>query len=195
MKQLLSFALILFASVGILAQGRIIEKEKFDTALLNGESRYAGKSYRTIQVIEDYQGGTKTNKSQKSVIEIQETGSRHAIFDTDQTVVRLRYESIRIGDVVYTRSDNAPWKEVRLSEVKRETKPIPKRRSSVAEQQVEYRFLGIEKLNNEETSVFQKVQNSRIVDSLDNSEMFLPLTTTCWYGKDGRILKLSLIHI
>ncbi|HVE56674.1 MAG TPA: hypothetical protein VNB22_07590 [Pyrinomonadaceae bacterium] len=192
MKKFICLAFILFGATGIFAQQeKPIEKSEFDTVSSNSYRKFARQSYRQTEVFQDISTSTTPNftnqnkLSSKTIMEYSfaARGSR-SISEFDSSTLKKRTETIMIGDKIYTRIDNGEWMEK-----KREVRPKTESTLKTVEEQIEYKSLGTEKLDDQNASVYAKVQKQKLIDESTKSEMFVTITTKYWFGEDGGRLK------
>jgi hypothetical protein len=185
MKKLFCLAFVLVAAAGIFAQEKTIEKSEFETVFRNSFRKFAGQSHRQTTTNQEIAESIDQNKtSSQSVIEFAAPRSSRLVFEFNSSSLNKRTESIIIGDKTYTRIDDGDWKEG-----KREMLPSPERKLKTVDEQIEYRSLGTELLNNQNTTVYAKIQKRKLINESNQSEMFSTITTKYWYGEDGGILK------
>ena len=193
MKNIIFAALLLFGCIGAFAQERIISQSEFETLLVNSTEKLKGKSYRTtIDTKSSAEGRPQTDFSSKMVLEFVSPTIRHTFFEsTFQTGTRIN-ESIRIGDKVYTREGDGNWQEKTFEAV-----TANKSKATVAENQdegqPEYKYLGIEKLDNKDARVYTKISIRKSIDPATGRETSSINTTKYWFSEDGFLLKSDLV--
>lgn len=188
MKKFICLAFILFGTIGVFAQEaeKTIEKSEFDTVSINSYRKFAGQSYRQTEVSQDILASPNQNKlSYKFITEFASAarGSR-SIQELYSMAIKKRTETIRIGGKIYTRTDDGEW-----TKKTPEISPKTESKLKMVEEQIEYKSLGTEKLDNQNTSVYAKVQKQKLINESNKSEMFVTITTKYWFGEDGGRIK------
>jgi hypothetical protein len=191
MKRFFCLAFILFAAVGAFAQEeKPIEKSEFDTISSNSYRKFAGQSYRQTEVFQDTLTSrtptfTNQNKlSSKSIMEVAARQGIRSISEFDSPTLKKRTETIRINGKIYTRTDDGEW-----TEEKPIVRPKTESKLKTVEEQIEYKSLGTEKLDDQNASVYAKIQKQKLINESTKSEMFVTITTKYWFGEDGGRLK------
>ena len=198
MKSILCIGLVLFGFIGVFAQEKTIERADFDAVYQNSTNKWKGKSYRMVITTQSgTEGKPHTDYSSKSIIENASNTTSRVIYENSFQSKTKKSEKIRIGDKTYLREGNEEWKEVTL-EVESQPQPgnkIPNTDNQVNNQvdsQIEYKFLGSEKLDNQITNVYAKIERQKVINSTNNKETHSVATTKYWFGEDGIILKLDM---
>lgn len=107
-----------------------------------------------------------------------------SISEFDSSTMKKKTETIRIGGKIYTRINDGEW-----TEGKRQEKSKTERKLKMVEEQIEYKSLGTQKLDNQNTTVYAKIQRQKLINESNQSEMFVTITTKYWFGEDGGKLK------
>jgi len=190
MKKLFCLAFILFGAINLFAQEKTIEKSEFDTVSINSFRKFAGQSYRQTENFQDILTSSIENKIQNKLSSklIMEFASANrgirSISEFNSSTIKNRTETIIIGGKIYTRINDGEW-----TEKKREVRPKTESKLKMIEEQIEYKSLGTEKLDNQNTSVYAKIQSQKFISESNQSEMFVTITTKYWFGEDGGRLK------
>jgi len=197
MKKFICLAFILFAAIGIFAQDaqeKPIEKSEFDKISLNSFRKFAGQSYRQTEVVtgvlesilpSPIEDKRQNNFSSKSITEFSfaDRGSR-TIYEFDSSTFKKKTETIRVGNKIYIRIDEGEW-----AEEKPDIRQKFENKLKMIEEKIEYKSLGTEKLDSQNTSVYAKIQKQKLVNESNKSEMSVTVTTKYWFGEDGGKLK------
>lgn len=175
MKKILCIALVLIASLSVSAQEKTIDKNEFDAILKSSFRGLGDKPHRVINTTEfSVEGRPEAKHSTKSTTEFL-PGKFQSIFESQY----IKKETIRIGHETYTREGNGEWrKEISAVKPKSENKLI------TVENQIEYKFLGTEKLDNQNLNVYAKIEKKKLINPTNNTETFSTAITKYWFG-DG----------
>jgi len=188
MKKFFCLAFILFAAIGIFAQGaeeKPIEKSEFDRVSINSMRKFAGQSYRQMEIFQDILNSTIENKvTSKSIMEFTARQGSRSVYESESSIGKKRTETIFIGDKIYTRIDDGEW-----TVKTREARSKFENRLRLLEEQIEYKSLGTEKLDNQNANIYAKIQKQKLINESNKSELFLTITTKYWFGEDGSRLK------
>lgn len=191
MKNILCIGLILFGFIGVFAQEKTIERAEFDAVYQNSSEKWKGKSYRMIITTQSStEGRPQTDYSSKSTIEYTSSTTSRLIYENSFQSKTSNSETIRIGDKLYIREGNGAWK-AGTSEVKSQPENKITNTDNQADGQIEYKFLGTEKLGNQTANVYAKFARKKDVNSTNNKET-VTTTTKYWFGEDGMILKSDM---
>jgi len=189
MKKILCIALILFGCVGVFAQEKTIEQSEFDAVYKNSLGKWGGKYRMTLTTQSSVEGRPQTDYSSKTTMEFAlPTGSR-TIYENSFGAKSTKTEKIRIGDKTYTRKEGEAWME-ESSEAK--SQPKDKSTSVEGDSQVEYKFLGSEKFNNQTANIYAKIAETKRIHPANNKETLSVATTKYWFGDGGIILKSDM---
>lgn len=197
MKKIFCLALILVGAIGIFAQERTISKEEFD-AVLKHPNRLAayvwrGKPFRWTMVVE-----TKTDKKvqpdsyYKSSTEFGTQTTSKTKSESKKGDQITNSETIKIRDKIYKRIDNGPW-IVEQYEANPSTNTTETNTNSSifkeTDRQVEYKYLGSEKINNKTTNIYVEIMKTKSTDSATNEERQYLQTKKYWISEEGTVLK------
>jgi hypothetical protein len=217
MKSILCVTLVLFGFISVFSQERTISKAEFE-AVSKKPNRYAvlawkGKSFRNVRTNEVKLNGSKPIDSfLKSTMEFVPNYApesnllyvTHSIIENRIGSKITKSESIRIGGKNYKRKDNEPW-IVEIVEVKpksattetttpstsigTEIESIIESVNREVERIIEYKYLGTEKLNNQNANVYAVIMKTKHIHLASNKERQNIKTTKYWFSEDGVILK------
>jgi hypothetical protein len=199
MKKILCLAFVLFASIGVFAQEKTIQQAEFETISRSSSQLLSGKPLRIIRTVQSTvevipqtnpsDNSTKTlpssNISIKSTTEFLPSVGFHTVYEFNSSSKNTKKETIRIGDKTYTREGTEEWIELAAAQVATKSKSTARK----IDNQIEYKLIGSDKLDNQNTNVYAKIEKSKLINSIDNQESFASTTTKYWYGEDGRLLK------
>lgn len=192
MKCILSIGLVLFGFIGVFAQEKTIGQAEFDAVYQNSPEKWKGKPHRMIITTQSRtEGRPQTDYSSKSIIENASTTTSRVIYENSFQSKNSNSETIRIGDKIYTREGNGAWKEG-TSEVKAQPGNKITNTDNQADGQIEYKYLGTEKLDNQTANVYVKIARKKGINSANNKETVSTTTTKYWFGEDGMILKSDM---
>ena len=199
MKKIIGLAFVLFASFSVFAQEKTIQQAEFETINKNSSRLLSGKPRRiirtqqsTVEIIPQTNASSNSMKalpassiSAKTVTEILPSVGFHSIYEFNSSSLNTKKEMIRVGGKTYTREGNTEWAELIAPQVISKSK----RTTKIIDNQIEYKAVGSEKLNNQNTNIYAKVEKSRLLNPSDNQESVSTTTTKYWYAEDGRLLK------
>ncbi len=192
MKSILCIGLILFGFIGVFAQEKTIEHAEFDAVYQNSTNKWKGKTHRMIITTQSStEGRPQTDYSSKSIIEYASSTTSRLIYENSFQSKTSNSETIRIGYKIYIREGNGAWKEG-TSGVESQSENKIMDTDNQAEGQIEFKFLGTEKLGNQTTNVYAKIARKKLVNLTNNKETLSATTTKYWFGEDGMILKLDM---
>lgn len=191
MKNIIFAVMLLFGVISAFAQEKTISQIELETLSINSSEKLKGKAYRMILISKSsVEGRPETDYSSKTVFEyVSPTASRFAIESTFQSVTK-KNETIRIGDKVYSREGDSNWKESAYTG-KTVTATKEPGASVQLETQTEYKYLGVEKLNNQDTRLYTKVSKSKSINQTNGKETFSTTTIKYWFSEDGILLKMD----
>lgn len=199
MKKILCLAVVIFASAAVFAQEKTIQPAEFETInksssrMLSGVARRIIRTQQsTVEVISPSRDSNNTTKtapastiSVKSVIEILPSVGYHSVYEFNSASKATKKETIKIGDRTYEREGSGEWSEITAPK----TSVRAENSARKIDNQVEYKILGSEKVNNQNANIYAKIEKSKFVNSADNQESTSSTTTKYWYAEDGRLLK------
>ena len=192
MKGILCIAVLLFGFIGVFAQEKTIGQAEFDAVYQNSPEKWKGKSHRMIITTQSStEGRPQTDYSSKSVIEYASTTTNRMIYENSFQSKTKKSETIRVGDKVYKREGSEAWKEANSGAESQPEKKIMSIENPV-DGQIEYKFLGTEKLDNQTANVYAKIARKKQINSANKKETLSTSTTKYWFGEDGMILKLDM---
>jgi len=192
MKSILCISLVLFGFIGVFAQEKTIERAEFDAVYQNSLEKWKGKSYRMIITTQSStEGRPQTDYSSKSTIEYTSATTSRLIYENSFQSKTSNSETIRIGDKIYIREGNGTWK-AETSEVKSQPGNKITNTDNQADGQIEYKFLGTEKLGSQTSNVYAKIARKKGINSTNNKETVSTTTTKYWFGEDGMVLKSDM---
>ena len=198
MTKILCLTFVLFASVNVFAQEKTIQRAEFETITRSSSRLMAGKPRRIIRTQQStVEIAPQTNVSNasakslppstisvKSVTEVLPEVGFRSIYEFNSSSKNIKKEIIKVAGKTYTREGNGEWTET-FSE-------ITSKRESAARNivnQVEYKSVGSDRLGNQNTSIYAKIERSKFTNPSANRESISSTTTKYWYGEDGRLLK------
>jgi hypothetical protein len=204
MKKILCLAVVIFASAAVFAQEKTIQPAEFETIsksssrLLSGAPRRIIRTQQsTIEIIpqtKDFNNSMKpappSTVSVKSVIEILPSVGYHSVYEFNSASKNTKKETIKMGNRTYEREGNAEWIEIAAPKASARTENTTRK----IDNQVEYKILGSERVNNQNANIYAKIEKSKFVNSTDNQESTSSTTTKYWYAQDGRLLKRERIR-
>ena len=198
MKKILCLAVVIFASAGIFAQEKTIQPAEFETInksssrLLSGAPRRIIRTQQsTVEVIPQKASNNSTKTmpastvSVKSVIEILPSVGFHSVYEFNSSSKNTKKEIIKVGGRIYEREGNGEWTEIAAPKASARIENTTRK----IDNQVEYKILGSEKVNNQNTNIYAKIEKSKFVNATDKLESTSSTTTKYWYAEDGRLLK------
>jgi hypothetical protein len=194
MKKILYISMLMFSSIGIFAQEKNTVQAKFEAIYKNSFNYWSGKPYRrTITTFSGTEGQPEKDYNSKSILESASATRSRLIYENSfQTKIR-RSETIRIEDKVYSRNDDEPWKKG-VFQPKSQNENKAKDSTKDNKGQIEYKFLGTEKLENQTANVFATITRYYALNPVNNEEKKSEIETKYWFAEDGSILKKESIH-
>lgn len=189
MKNIIFAALLLFGCISAFAQEKTITQTELETLLINSSEKLKGKSYRmTIITKSSVEGRPQTDFSSKTIMEIVSPTIRRTLYESTFQSGTKKSESIRIGDKVYTRQGEENWQEKAYESDTQKISKAPVAENQL-ETQTECKYIGIEKLNNQDTRLYTKIVKSKSINQTTGKETSSINTTKYWFGEDGSLLK------
>jgi hypothetical protein len=193
--RILCLVFVLSAAVNVFAQEKTIRQAEFETIAQSSSRLLAGNPRRIIRTQQSSveimpQANEASKKAPASVVSIKSTtefvptvGYR-SVYEFNSSSQNIKKEIIRIGEKTYVREDSGQWTETAALNA-------PKRRMTAKNSvnQIEYKVVGSEKLNNQNTNIYAKIEKSKFVDPTDNRENVSDTITKYWYAEDGRLIK------
>jgi hypothetical protein len=183
--------------MGVFAQERTMSQAEFDAVIKNGKwalSEWKGKAIRMTQTSEVRREGKDQEAALgKTVIEFASPTTSHLVSEIRSESKITKSEQIRIGDKTYKRQGEGAWIEGTT-----EAKPAPKTTETAAsspsankqaERQIEYKYLGTERLNNQTASVYATIWRTKRIVEATKSEALSTTTKKYWFSEDGVKLK------
>ena len=206
MKSFFCLALILFGTIGVFAQERTISKAEFDAVNKNAlwaPTAWKGKSYRFVQTSEaKSEGKTQTAASGKVIIEFASLTESYLISEVKSGSKITKSESIRIGDKTYKRKGDEAWVEgtveakssPKTAEANASASTATSTDNTQSDSQIEYKYIGTEKLNDLNAEVYLVIQKIKRIDSATGKESLSTITQKYWFGEDGIKLKQDTVN-
>jgi hypothetical protein len=193
MKKILCLALILFACTSIPAQEKTITQSEFDAMYQISIDNWKGKTYRMVMSSQStVEGRLQTNYASKTIIEFVSPTVNRSISESNFNSKTTRTEAIRIGDKTYKRVGDGQWQEGAFQPYSPKTENKPANTSNQESSQIEYKYLGTEKLNTQTANVYAVIKKVKGVNSSNNKEYLHNIINKYWFSEDGLILKLNL---
>lgn len=185
MKKFLGLALIFFAAISVLAQERVIEKPEFDAVYRASFGKRANKPYREITTSEHYVNGSLADGfTSKSTAEFLPRVGYHSTYESNIQSQIGKKERIVVVNKFYIREGDGEWKEGSI-----ETPPTPEPATKSVSSDIEYKFLGSERLNNQDTTIYSVAESRKSVNPKNNLETLSDITTRYWFSDTGELLK------
>jgi hypothetical protein len=200
MKKILCLAFVFFTAIGVFAQEKTVQKAEFrkiydaSVRLLSTKARrvintdtnemhihYSNTSSKPYRVI---------RSTSKGVIKVLPGVGSHSINEANLPAGNKKTEQITIGGKQYTREGDGKWDVEAVKGVaKAKSTSKSENTTSSIDKYTEYKFLGNEKLGNQDTKVYLVIVKNRPVKSEFTSQAVLNKTIKYWFGKDGILLK------
>ena len=197
MKILFCLVLALCSVVIVPAQERVMEKAEFDKILAEGQThrlKWAGEKFRmTVTTSAKTIGQPQTAYSSKMIIEFgpsMETRTVNtSVFGENPA---KKFESMRLGNWVYRRSEDGPWTRKEYAE------PTAGKENQdtdypVLSSKAEYRYLGEGKLMDKRVQVFVTTDRQTRIDQKTGDTRETESKTTYWVDETGLIVKSDFI--
>ncbi|MBX7173844.1 MAG: hypothetical protein K1X72_22940 [Pyrinomonadaceae bacterium] len=184
MKTLLVLSLVLCGFITTFAQEKVIQKSEFDGIVKNVMEIFKSRPFRITSTSEIHVNGKpQENRASKTVIEVNKNNRRFVNERTSSEKTSKR-EYIQIGEKAYLREDSGEWKETNIID------PNQTGSLKIVSEQIEYKLIGTEALNNQVVNVYLKTSNSKKIDSANNDQEILSVESVkYWIDKDGSLLK------
>jgi hypothetical protein len=197
MKILFSFVLIACCVVLVPAQERVMEKAEFDKVVTEGQThrlKWAGEKYRmTVTTSSKAIGRPQTDYSSKMIIEYGPSMETRTVNTSmfGQNPAQ-KFESMRLGNWVYRRSEDGPWTRKEYAEStagkERQDTDYP-----VLSSKAEYRYLGEGKLMDKRVQIFFTTERQTRIDQKTGDTRETESKTTYWVDETGLIVKSDFI--
>lgn len=203
MKKILCLAFVLFTAIGVFAQEKTIQKAEFNKIRIASVRMLSSKAHREIvtdtnETIYPHKHqsniSSKVYPTHKSVTngttEILPGVGWHSIKEESSHSGNKKTEQITIGGKAYTREGNEKWK-VKAVKVAVKAKSTSKSENAISsiDEYTEYKFIGTEKLGNQNTKVYLVIIKNRPIKSKYSIKSVVNGTSKYWFGKDGMLLK------
>jgi hypothetical protein len=191
MKILFSLVFVLCCAVIIPAQERLIDKAEFDTMVAQGNThKLKWEKYRmTVTTSSKTIGRPQTDYSSRMVIEYgPATDTRTSTTSVFGANPAKGWQSMRIGNWVYTRSGDGPWsrKEYALQAPAKESAESSYK---VLTSQAEYKYLGQGTVMDTPVQGFVKTQRETKINQTTGENAESDSKMTYWVDAKGMILK------
>lgn len=98
-----------------------------------------------------------------------------------------RIERITIGNESYIKVGNEKWKAAKFPAIQSFQNQL-----TLLEEETKYQFLGKENLDGQSTSVYQKIEKRKSINSSNKTKTSLTSTMKYWFSEDGRLLKTEI---
>lgn len=206
MKKILCLAFVLFTAIGVFAQEKTIQKAEFDKMYNASVRVLSSKPHREIVTDTNetiYPHKHQSNNSSKvypthksttnGTTEVLPSVGWHSIKEESSHSGNKKTEQITIGGKEYTREADEKW-EVKAVKVAVKTKSTSKSENTInsIDKYTEYKFLGNEKLGNQNTKVYLIIVKNRPTKSEYSVKSVFNNTSKYWFGKDGILLKKEI---
>lgn len=189
MKTILGLLLILAGFNAVSAQEREIQKAEFEAVMKNAVAILDAKPHRvTVTSDTSVNGKPQESTSAKTIVEVASKDKRRSIRELKSVNQNSKRELIRFGNKTYLREDNGQWKQ----DSNRNNPANADLRTN--SEQVNYKFLGKDTLNNQNVTVYQRVRNRVMTDSLNNEEIRSSETVKYWVDDKGALVKREMVR-
>ena len=197
MKNIVWLLIVLFISTGVYAQEKALTQAQFD-AVYQGSleawslDNWRGKPFRRIIITGSrLEGRPQTDYTSKSIVEYASPTDFRTVYESSLGAKKSKTESVRSGDKIYFRKDDGDWQNGTRQSPTEGVKPPPA--DKAASEDVEYKFLGTEKLGNQTAKVYAVHVKTKRINSADGQETIADTTTKYWFGEDGILLKTDMV--
>jgi hypothetical protein len=193
MKILFSLVFVFCCTVIVQAQEHVIDKAEFDAIVAQGNThklKWSGEKYRmTVTTSSKTIGRPQTDYSSKMVFEFGPPTDVRTIttsmFGANPAKV---WQSMRIGDLVYTRSGDDPWRR------KEYAPPVPSKESAespykVVTSQAEYKYIGQGTVTDTPVQGFVKTERATKVNQTTGENAESESKIIYWIDAKGLIRK------
>jgi len=184
---------VLCCVVIVPAQERVMEKAEFDKMLADGNShrlKWAGEKYRMIVTTSSKAiGRPQTDYSSKMIIEHgPSTETRIVNTSVFGANPATTFESIRLGNWLYTRSGGGTWtrKEYAASAASKENDEAE---YPVLSSKAEYKYIGEGKLIDKRVQIFSATERTTRINNKTGETWETDSKITYWVDEKGLILK------
>jgi hypothetical protein len=195
MKNILSLLVILFGSLGVWAQDGAVTKAQFDAVYEGSRDAWSldnwkGTPFRVTTITgSSLEGRPQTDYASKTIVEYGSPTSSRAVYESSFNGRNAKTESIRLGDKNFVRTDGGDWKDGAFETQKPAGKTTPAEKS--LSEQVEYKFLGTEKLSDQTARVY--AVTTKRVNANGGQETLTNTTTKYWFAENGSLLKTDMV--
>lgn len=188
MKTILLVVWVLLGFVNTFSQEKVILKSAFDQITKTSSEILKIKPFRMTVTSETRANGKpQKNTLSKTVIEVS-ADKRRFVNEKTSNEKTSKSEYIQIGGKAYSREDGGQWKETKVFE----RTPLAES-LKIIDEQVEYKSLGTETLNNQTVNVYLKTSKSKRIDEANNNQEILSVESVkYWFDKDGALLKREM---
>lgn len=187
MKTILGLLLVLAGFSAVSAQEREIQKAEFEAVMKNAIAILDARPHRvTVTSNTNVNGKPQEATSAKTIVEVASKDRRRSIRELKSVNQNSKRELIRFGNKTYLRENDGQWKQD-----SNQNNPA-NGNTKVANEQVSYKFLGKDTLNNQSVTVYQRVTSRIMNDSLTNEEIQSNETVKYWVDDKGALLKREM---
>jgi hypothetical protein len=193
MKTILCLAMILFAHIGVSAQEKSITQPEFDAVYKTSFEKWKGKTYRMAFTAQStVEGKPEAGHLSKSINEFASSTVSRSVMESTLNSKTSRIEAIRIDDKTYRRTGDGKWQEGVYQPYSPKPENKPDGATNQEDGQIEYKYLGTEKLNNQTANVYSVIKKFKGVNSSTKKEYISTTATKYWFAEDGSILRLNM---
>jgi hypothetical protein len=207
MKKIVCLTFVLFTSIGVFAQDKTIQKAEFDKMLSTSLRLLSRKAHRIIETYNTQSFWLQKSRSNnsppvvmlssKNITEILPSVGRHSIYESNSRLGKTKREFFSVGEKQYTREGEGAWLgRIIKGAAKSQFQSHALNPLDSSEKYKEYKFLGNEKLDNQNTKVYLVIRKTQPATPKTNrpanSKIYPAVKDgTCkyWFGKDGILLK------
>lgn len=192
-RDLLAAILVLISGIAGFAQGEVISKSDFEAVhnvAAHPNVRWKGNSYRAVIATETTSSiGKQYDYSSKAVTEYDGNGGTHSLNESGMASGQSkRYETIRIGDAVYSRNASGPWTRKEAAASDSSVAPLQPASHELAAD-AEYRYLGSVEFRGKPAKLYEKAESRKTVDPKSGVETISVSTTKYWFDAEGTLVR------
>lgn len=197
MKKKICLVVILLSCFGVFAQEKMLPQAQFDVVYQDSLGAWSlenwkGKPFRYVIITgSSLVGRPQTDYSSKITTEYISPTVNRTIYETSFGGKKLKTEAIRLDSKFFVRKNDEEWTNAVTETVAATTSKTAESEKPLSEQ-VNYKFVGIEKLNNQNAKLYEVNISAKRINSNDGQESLTNTVIKYWFGEDGVLLKTDM---
>ena len=175
-------AMMLCAAIQVFAQERTIDEKEFESMYRNSLQFLKDRSYRSTLV------SARGSSKYTSINEFVLPDRRRSIFiTTNSSGTEVKTETIRIGDSVWTRTNDGPWKDISGQGGGYGSGSGSGTSAKLVERLIEYKVISGESVGGEVADHYRHTTTLKFTGERGDFQSIW--TRSNWFSADGRLLK------